>query len=59
LRYAGLWARQRELLVAGAPLRVKVRSCRKLPDADPVRYRVDGRWVSLPRTQREALGIES
>jgi hypothetical protein len=47
-----------ELVVANAPLGVKVRSCRRLPDVEPVRYRVEGRWVSLSRVQREALGIE-
>ena len=57
-----------ELLVANAPLGVKVRSCRRLPDAgesgpgpaavEPPRYRVEGRWISLSRVQREALGIE-
>jgi hypothetical protein len=48
-----------ELLVEGAPLGVKVRSCRKLPDGEPARYRVEGRWVTLPRAQRDALGIGS
>lgn len=61
-----------ELLVANAPLGVKVRSCRRLPDVgesgrspaaaqqsvEPTRYRVEGRWISLSRVQREALGIE-
>ena len=71
-----------ELLVANAPLGVKVRSCRRLPEvgvsgqspapaqehvgvsgpgpapAEPTRYRVEGRWISLSRVQREALGIE-
>ena len=58
-----------ELLVANAPLGVKVRSCRRLvadagesgpgPAAvEPARYRVEGRWISLSRVQREALGIE-
>jgi len=46
-----------ELLVANATLGVKVRSCRRLPGAEPARYRVEGRWVSLSRAQREALGI--
>lgn len=47
-----------ELLVANAPLGVKVRSCRRLPDVEPARFRVEGRWISLSRVQREALGIE-
>jgi hypothetical protein len=47
-----------ELLVANAPLGVKVRSCRRLSHEEPPRYRVEGRWVSLSRVQREALGIE-
>ncbi|HET9934068.1 MAG TPA: hypothetical protein VFQ35_25370 [Polyangiaceae bacterium] len=47
-----------ELLVANAPLGVKVRSCRRLPDVEPTRFRVEGRWISLSRVQREALGIE-
>lgn len=47
-----------ELMVAAAPLGVKVRSCRRVSDAEPARYRVEGRWVSLSRVQREALGIE-
>ncbi len=47
-----------ELSVVGT-LGLKVRSCRKLPDADPPRYRIEGRWVSLSRAQREALGIRS
>ena len=46
-----------ELLVADAPLGVKVRSCRKLPDSETVRFRIEGRWTTLPRAQREALGI--
>jgi hypothetical protein len=25
---------------------------------EPTRYRVEGRWISLSRVQREALGIE-
>jgi hypothetical protein len=47
-----------ELSVADAPLGVKVRSCRRLPEVEPARYRVEGRWVSLSRAQREALGIK-
>jgi hypothetical protein len=46
-----------ELYVANATLGVKVRSCRRLPN-EPARYRVEGRWVSLSRAQREALGIK-
>ena len=48
-----------ELLVAGAPLRLKVRQCRRVQDGsdDPgkPRFRVDGRWVNLSRAQREHL----
>ena len=47
-----------ELLVASATLGVKVRSCRRLPGAETALYRVEGRWVSLSRAQREALGIK-
>ncbi|MFZ5897142.1 MAG: hypothetical protein ACOY0T_39150 [Myxococcota bacterium] len=47
-----------ELQVAAAPLGVKVRSCRRLPDVEPARYRIEGRWISLSRPQREALGIK-
>lgn len=46
-----------ELVVADAPLGVKVRNCRKLPDVEPPRYRIEGRWTTLPRSQRDALGI--
>ena len=46
-----------ELVVAGAPLGVKVRNCRKVAGAEPTRYRIEGRWTTLPRTQREALGL--
>jgi hypothetical protein len=48
-----------ELLVANAPLGVKVRSCRKLPDSETVRYRIEGRWTTLPRAQRDALGLRT
>ena len=48
-----------ELVVAGAPLGVKVRNCRKLEGAEPARYRIEGRWTTLPRAQREALGLSA
>ena len=47
-----------ELVVAAAPLGIKVRSCRRLPEPEAALFRVEGRWVTLPRTQRDALGIE-
>jgi hypothetical protein len=46
-----------KLLVAGAPLGVKVSRCRRLEGATDPSFRVDGRWVSLSRVQREALGL--
>lgn len=48
-----------ELVVANAPLGIKVRSCRKLARADgeSTRYRVEGRWTTLPRAQRDALEL--
>jgi hypothetical protein len=46
-----------ELVVAGAPLGVKVRNCRKVEGTEPTRYRIEGRWTTLPRAQREALGL--
>ncbi len=48
-----------ELVVAGAPLRLKVRQCRRVEaEAAPegkARFRVEGRWVNLSRAQREDL----
>jgi hypothetical protein len=44
-----------ELVVAGAPLSVKVRGCRRLDPRDPPRFGIEGRWVNLSRVQREAL----
>lgn len=46
-----------ELEVAGAPLGVKVQSCKRTAAGETPRFRVDGRWVNLLRPQREALGI--
>jgi hypothetical protein len=46
-----------KLVVAGATLGVKVQRCRRLEDAAEPSFRIDGRWVSLARVQREALGI--
>jgi hypothetical protein len=48
-----------ELVVAGAPLRLKVRQCRRVevegePESKP-RFRVDGRWINLSRDQRLLL----
>lgn len=48
-----------ELVVAEAPLAIKVKSCRKLEEGDAFAYRVEGRWVNLPRAQREALGLSA
>lgn len=48
-----------ELVVAGAPLRLKVRQCRRVEGGgEPegaARFRVEGRWVNLSRVQREDL----
>ena len=48
-----------ELVVAGAPLRLKVRQCRRVEAEGPLeskpRFRLDGRWVNLSRAQREHL----
>jgi hypothetical protein len=46
-----------ELVVAGAPLRLKVRQCRRVEGEleGKSRFRVDGRWVNLSRAQREDL----
>lgn len=46
-----------ELVVAGATLGVKVQRCRRLEGEAASAFRVDGRWVSLSRVQREELGI--
>jgi hypothetical protein len=41
--------------------RVKVRACRRLPAADDAGrcFRIEGRWVSLSRAQRERVLLES
>jgi hypothetical protein len=44
-----------ELVVAGAPISVKVRACRRLDAQDPPRFGIEGRWVNLSRVQRESL----
>jgi hypothetical protein len=48
-----------ELVVAGAPLRLKVRQCRRVEGEGQLeskpRFRVDGRWINLSRAQRELL----
>ena len=41
-----------ELELAGAPITVKVRSCRKTAAGNFV---IEGRWVGMSRPQREAL----
>ena len=45
-----------ELVVAGAPLRLKVRQCRRVEGEGDLeskpRFRVDGRWINLSRDQR-------
>jgi hypothetical protein len=46
------------LRVAGAPLGLKVRSCRRLSEGENASYRITGRFVSLSRAQRLALGLE-
>jgi hypothetical protein len=48
-----------EALLDGGTLRIKVRSCQKVPADDAGRsYRIEGRFVSLTRTQRESLERE-
>ena len=45
-----------EALLDGTTLRIKVRSCRQVEADEGGRsYRIDGRFVSLTRSQREAL----
>jgi hypothetical protein len=45
-----------DALLDGTTLRIKVRSCRQVEPDDAGRsYRVDGRLVSLTRSQRAAL----
>ena len=46
-----------ESTLDGGTLRIKVRSCQKVDADDAGRsYRIEGRFVSLTRAQREALG---
>ena len=46
-----------EATLEGHALRVKVRSCRRVdPDEAGRTFRIEGRFVSLTRGQREALG---
>jgi hypothetical protein len=46
-----------EATLDGGTLRIKVRSCQKVDTDDAGRsYRIEGRFVSLTRAQREALG---
>jgi hypothetical protein len=46
-----------EALLGAGTLRIKVRSCQKIdPDEAGRTYRIEGRFVSLTRAQREALG---
>ena len=45
-----------ETLLDGGTLRIKVRSCQKVAADDAGRsYRIEGRFVSLTRVQRESL----
>ena len=45
-----------EATLDGATLRIKVRSCQKVePDESGRAFRIEGRFVSLTREQREAL----
>jgi hypothetical protein len=46
-----------ELVVADATLGVKVQRCRRLEAEGASSFRIDGRWISLSRVQRDALGI--
>jgi hypothetical protein len=45
-----------ELLVSERKVGIKVQSCRR-SSLEPLRYRIEGRWISLSRIDREALGI--
>lgn len=46
-----------DLTLDGAGFKVKVRGCRRLPEADAAgrAFRIEGRWVSLSRSQRELV----
>jgi hypothetical protein len=46
-----------ELSLAGEAYKVKVRGCRRVsePDAAGRCFRIEGRWVSLTRAQRERV----
>ena len=46
-----------ELVVLGAPARLKVRRCQRVAEAETVRFRIEGRWMSLSRAQRESLSV--
>ncbi len=35
-----------------APYLVKVRGCRRVVEAEPAQFRIEGRWVNLSRAQR-------
>jgi hypothetical protein len=38
-----------------SPYRVKVRSCRKVPDEGALPFRIEGRFVDLTRVDRAAI----
>lgn len=46
-----------ELTLEGKSLRVKVRGCRRLPQQDAAgrAFRIEGRWLSLSRAERDRL----
>ena len=44
-----------ELVLLGAPARLKVRRCLRLAEGDSARFRIEGRWLDLSRAQRAAL----
>jgi hypothetical protein len=46
-----------ELVVLGAPARLKVRRCQRVGNEGTPRFRIEGRWISLSRAQRESLRI--
>jgi hypothetical protein len=46
-----------ELVVLGAPARLKVRRCQRVVEAEKVRFRIEGRWMNLSRVQRESLRV--
>jgi hypothetical protein len=44
-----------EVLVLGAPVRLKVRRCQRREHAEGARFWLEGRWLNLSKDQREHL----